>query len=133
MVAVGRIACTHCQGRSQSCYVVIVVPPRDSASYNQLWQDVDLAVAIFLAATRGAATWIAFDVFAALRDALCRGIVNRLPRCPAMGPRSPMRPMLQHRAPARCSPRTPVLVRRGTLTRRPAPPGDPSMLCALGP
>ena len=35
------------------------------ASYNQLWQDVDLAVAIFQAATRGAATGTAFDVSAA--------------------------------------------------------------------
>ena len=65
----------------------------DAVSYNQLWQDVDLAVAFFQAATRRAATGTAFDVSAALRDALCRGIVNRLPRCPAMGPRSPMHPM----------------------------------------
>ena len=40
---------------------------------------------------------------------------------------------LQHRAPARCSPRTPVLVSPGTPTRRPAPPGGPMLLCALAP
>ena len=33
--------------------------------YNRLWQDVDLAVAIFQAATRGAATGTALDVSAA--------------------------------------------------------------------
>ena len=65
----------------------------DAASYNQLSQDIDLAVAVFQAATRRAATGTAFDVSAALCDALCRGIVNRLPRCPAMGTRSPMHPM----------------------------------------
>ena len=31
MVAVGRIACTHCHTRSQSRCVVLVVPPRDSS------------------------------------------------------------------------------------------------------
>ena len=33
----------------------------DAASYNQLWQDVDLAVVIFQAAMRGAATGTALD------------------------------------------------------------------------
>ena len=64
-----------------------------ASSYNQLWQDVELAVAVFQAATRRATTGNAFDVSAALRDALCRGIVNRLPRCTARGPRSPVRPL----------------------------------------
>ena len=36
-----------------------------TAFYVRLWQDVDLAVAIFQAATRGAATGTAFDVSAA--------------------------------------------------------------------
>ena len=40
---------------------------------------------------------------------------------------------LQRRAPARCSPRTPVLVSPRTLIRRPAPPGGPMLLCALAP
>ena len=64
-----------------------------ASSGNQLWQDVDLAVAVFQAATRRAATGTAFDVSAALCDALCRGILNRFPRCTDMGPRSPMHPM----------------------------------------
>ena len=64
-----------------------------ASSYNRLCQDVDLAVAVLQAATRRAATRTAFDVSAALRDGLCRGIVNRLPRCPARGPRSLVRPM----------------------------------------
>ena len=45
-----------------------------TSSYNRLWQDIDLALAVFQAATRGAATGTAFDVSAALRDALCRGM-----------------------------------------------------------
>ena len=64
-----------------------------ASSYNRLWQDVDVAVAVFQAATRRAATGTAFDVSAALCDTLCRGIVNRLPCCPARGPRSPVRSM----------------------------------------
>ena len=40
---------------------------------------------------------------------------------------------LQHHAPMRCSPRTPVLVSPGTPTRRPDPPGGPMLLCAIVP
>ena len=65
----------------------------DASSYYLLWQDVDLAVAVFQAATQRAATGTAFDVSATLRDALCRGIVSRFPRRPAGGPRSFIRPM----------------------------------------
>ena len=79
----------------------------DAASYNELWQDVDLAVAIFQGATRGAATGTAFDVSSALRDALCRGISNRLMRCHAIGPRSRMQPMGCSRARQRGAPLAP--------------------------
>ena len=64
-----------------------------ASSYYQLWQDVDLAVVVFQAATRTAATVTAFDVTAALRDALCRGIVNLFPRRSTSGPRSLILPM----------------------------------------
>ena len=64
-----------------------------ASSYNQLWQDVDLAMVVFQATMRTAVTETAFDVSAALRDALCRGIVSRLPHRPTGGPRSLMRPM----------------------------------------
>ena len=87
----------------------------DAASYNHLWQDVDLAVAILQPAARGAATGTAFDVSAAQRDALCMGRVSRLPRCPIVGPRSPMPPM-------GCSP----------ARQRRAPLAPPSS-CVLGP
>ena len=56
------------------------------SSYYLLWQDVDLAVAVFQAAKRRAATGTAFDVSAALRDALCRGIVSRFSRRPPVDP-----------------------------------------------
>ena len=87
----------------------------DAASYNELWQDVDIAVAILQLAARGAATGTAFDVSAAQRDALCMGSLSRLPRCLIVGPRSPMRPM-------GCSP----------ARQRGAPLAPPSS-CVLGP
>ena len=72
-----------------------------ASSYYLLWQDVDLTVAVFQAATRIAATGTAFDVSSALCDALCRGIVNRFScRCTG-GPRSLIRPM-------GCSPGAPL-------------------------
>ena len=64
-----------------------------ASSYYQLWPDVDLAVAIFQAATRRVTTGTAFDVSATLRDALCRGIVNRFRRRSTGEPRSPRRPV----------------------------------------
>ena len=42
-------------------------------------------------------------------------------------------PTNQPRVPARRSPRTPVLVSLGTLSRQPAPLGGPTLLCALAP
>ena len=51
-----------------------------ASSCYQLWRDVDLAVAIFQAATRNVTTGTAFDVSATLCDTLCKGIVNRFPR-----------------------------------------------------
>ena len=70
-----------------------------TSSYYQLWPDVDLAVTIFQAAMRRVITGTAFDVSATLRDALCRGIVNRFPRRSTGEARSPRRPV-------GCSPRT---------------------------
>ena len=64
-----------------------------ASSYYRLWQDVDLAMAVFQAATRRAATGTAFDVSAALRDALCRGRVMRFPRRSTGGPHSLIHPM----------------------------------------
>ena len=64
-----------------------------ASSYNQLLQDVDSAVAVSQAATPRAATGTAFNVFAALRDALSRGIVSRLLRHPTGGPRLPIHPV----------------------------------------
>ena len=62
-----------------------------ASSCYRLWPDVDLAVAFFLAATRRVTTGTAFDVSATLRDALCKGIVNRFLRRSAGEPRSPRR------------------------------------------
>ena len=85
-----------------------------ASSYYLLLQDVDLAVAVFRAATRRAATGTAFDVSAALRDTLCRGIVSRFLRRPTSGPRSLIRPM-------GCSP-----ANRSPAHRRGAPLAFPS-------
>ena len=82
--------------RTLGASLPLAQPPLFTAgapSYNQLWQDVGLAVVIFQGAMRRAATGTAFDVSGALGDALCRGIVSRLPHRPTGGPRPLVRPM----------------------------------------
>ena len=78
-----------------------------ASSYYQLWPDVDLAVAIFQTSTRRAATGTAFDVSAAVRDALCMGIVNCFPRRSTGEPRSPVRPVGRSPAHQRGAPLAP--------------------------
>ena len=57
-----------------------------ASSYYQLRQDINLAAALFQAATRRVAMGSPFHVSAALRDALCTGIVNCTLQCSAREP-----------------------------------------------